>query len=62
MLSPERLLSDPALLRDVVAGQIVAPGDDGWDAARAAWNLAVDQRPALVAVPESVADVQAIVA
>ncbi|MEA2282775.1 MAG: hypothetical protein QOK21_3382, partial [Solirubrobacteraceae bacterium] len=62
MLSPEPTLPDPALLRDVVAGHIVAPGDDGWDAARSAWNLAADQRPALVAIPHTVADVQAIVA
>jgi FAD/FMN-containing dehydrogenase len=62
MLTPERTLPDPSLLRDVVAGHIVAPGDEGWDAARAAWNLAVDQRPALVAIPHTIADVQAIVA
>jgi hypothetical protein len=62
MLSPERTLPDPSLLRDVVAGHIVAPGDEGWDAARSAWNLAVDQHPALVAVPHSIEDVQAIVA
>jgi FAD/FMN-containing dehydrogenase len=33
------------------------PGDVEWDAARAAWNLAVDQRPALVVLPESADDV-----
>ena len=62
MLTPERTLPDPSLLRDVVAGHIVAPGDEGWDAARSAWNLAIDQHPALVAVPRSIEDVQAIVA
>jgi len=36
---------------------LVFPTDAGWDAARRAWNLAVDQRPAVVALPESVADV-----
>lgn len=40
----------------------VLPGDDGYDAARAAWNLAVDQRPAAVVTATSVADVQAGVA
>lgn len=40
---------------------IVYPGDDGWDAARAAWNLVADQRPEAVAFPESTADVVAIV-
>ena len=28
-----------------------APGDLDWDEARQAWNLAVDQRPAAVAIP-----------
>lgn len=32
----------------------IHPDDAGWDKARRAWNLAVDQRPDLVAVPESV--------
>jgi FAD/FMN-containing dehydrogenase len=49
---------DPAPLRDAIAGQVIAPGEAGWDEARQAWNLAVDQRPALVVVPESIGDVQ----
>jgi FAD/FMN-containing dehydrogenase len=52
---------DPAPLREAMTGTVVAPGDAGWDDARRAWNLAVDQHPALVAVPESIADVQAAV-
>jgi FAD/FMN-containing dehydrogenase len=48
-------------LRCRVAGTVVAPEDPGWDEARQAWNLAVDQRPALVALPENVDDVVAIV-
>jgi FAD/FMN-containing dehydrogenase len=48
-------------LRSRVAGTIAAPGDPGWDEARQAWNLAIDQRPALVALPENVDDVVAIV-
>src|SRR6185312_419747 len=32
-------------------GMLVQPGELGWDAARRAFNLAVDQRPALVALP-----------
>ena len=42
-------------------GRVVHPGDDGWDNARAAWNLAVDQRPALVAEVADVFDVQAVI-
>jgi len=49
--------SVPALLR----GLIVKPGDDGWDEARQAWNLAVDQQPAAVARPRTADDVIAIV-
>jgi FAD/FMN-containing dehydrogenase len=40
---------------------LVFPTDPGWDEARRAWNLAVDQRPAVVALPESVEDVVAAV-
>jgi len=40
---------------------IVVPGDPGWDDARQAWNLAVDQHPAAVARPASAADVVDIV-
>src|SRR5262249_57413310 len=40
---------------------IVLPHDPGWDEARLAWNLAADQRPAAVALPESAVDVAAVV-
>jgi FAD binding domain/Berberine and berberine like len=40
---------------------VLTPDDPGWDKARSAWNLAVDQRPAAVALPESAADVAAAV-
>src|SRR4051812_15558819 len=52
---------DPAPLRDALTGQVVAPGDPNWDEARQAWNLAADQRPDLVVIPESIADVQVAV-
>ena len=38
-------------------GMLLEPGDIGWDAARRAFNLAVDQRPALVALPLDDCDV-----
>jgi len=38
-------------LRGLCGGAVQLPGDPGYDAARAAWNLAVDQRPAAVATP-----------
>ena len=48
-------------LRDRIAGDVVAPEDEHWDSARRAWNLAVDQRPAAVALPESAEDVVEVV-
>ncbi|HEU4656890.1 MAG TPA: FAD-binding oxidoreductase [Capillimicrobium sp.] len=48
-------------LRSRVTGSVVAPGDADWDVARQAWNLAADQHPAAVALPESVDDVVAVV-
>ena len=53
---------DPYELRARVTGDVVLPGDPEWDAARLAWNLAVDQRPAMVALPETSDDVAAVVA
>jgi hypothetical protein len=37
--------------------KIVVPGQRGWDDARRAWQLNVDQRPAAVVYPESARDV-----
>ena len=44
-----------------IDGNLVVPSDAGWDEARQAWNLAADQRPAAVAVPDNVGDVVEIV-
>lgn len=38
-------------LRAALSGTVVARGDDDWDVARQAFNLAVDQRPAAVVFP-----------
>jgi FAD/FMN-containing dehydrogenase len=43
------------------AAQLIKPGDEGWDSARAAWNLAIDQRPAVVAQPGDADGVAAVV-
>jgi UDP-N-acetylenolpyruvoylglucosamine reductase len=48
-------------LRELVDGDVVLPGDEAWDEARRAWNLAADQRPAAVVLAESAADVVAVV-
>jgi FAD/FMN-containing dehydrogenase len=41
--------------------ELIRPGDEGWDSARAAWNLAVDQNPAMVAYPTDAAEVAEVV-
>jgi UDP-N-acetylenolpyruvoylglucosamine reductase len=51
----------PDLAQLRIAGEVVTPQDAGWDSARLAWNLAVDQRPALIAYSESPNDVIEIV-
>lgn len=44
-----------------VAGRIATPDDSDWDQARAAWNLAADQRPDAVVFAEGTADIAATV-
>jgi FAD/FMN-containing dehydrogenase len=48
-------------LRGLCGGDVHLPGDPGYDTARTAWNLAVDQRPAAVAFPRDSDDVSAVV-
>jgi FAD/FMN-containing dehydrogenase len=48
-------------LRDLCGGAVALPGDDGYDAARAGFNLAVDQRPAAVAYPADASEVADVV-
>jgi hypothetical protein len=40
-----------------IGGDVFVPGDRGYDEARRAWNLAADQRPAVVVFAKSAADV-----
>ena len=42
---------DLETLRTAVAGDVFTPGDHGYDEARQAWNLTVDQRPPVVGSP-----------
>jgi FAD/FMN-containing dehydrogenase len=57
-VSSSILVSD---LRRWVPGHVVGPADAGWDLARRAWNLHVDQHPAAVVEVGSVAAVTAAV-
>jgi hypothetical protein len=59
--SMDAITFDVAELRERLQGNYVTPNDPTWDEARMAWNLAVDQRPAAVAIPETAEDVAEIV-
>jgi FAD/FMN-containing dehydrogenase len=48
-------------LRGLADGVVHLPGDPGYDAARMPWNVALDQRPAAVATPTTVEQVQQVV-
>jgi FAD/FMN-containing dehydrogenase len=52
---------DVQTLSSTLAGGVFSPGDEGWDSARQAWNLAADQNPAAVVYAESVDDVAATI-
>jgi hypothetical protein len=41
-------------LREAFAGEIILPGDPGYDGARAVWNKVFDRRPAVVVRPRDV--------
>ena len=59
---PETSATRPAeALRGLIGGRIHLPGDTGYDAARLPWNVAVDQRPAAVAVPRTAQEVSTVV-
>jgi FAD/FMN-containing dehydrogenase len=59
LTTPE--IPTPTGLAARVAGRVVHPSDPGWDAARQAFDLTVDLRPAAVAFPRDEGDVIAIV-
>jgi FAD/FMN-containing dehydrogenase len=48
-------------LRRLCGGDVHLPGDAGYDAARTPWNVAVDLRPAAVAIPRHAEDVSTLV-
>ncbi len=61
MLITDRPSADVEVLRSRLHGDVCGPDDAGWDEARRAWNLAIDQRPAAVAFPLTDSDVVAVV-
>ncbi|WP_312676463.1 FAD-binding protein [Microbacterium sp.] len=48
-------------LRARLRGDLLLPGDDGWDDARRAWQLTVDQHPTAIAIAADVDDVVTVV-
>ena len=61
MLTTHITAHDIDQLRGLVAGDVVAPGDENYETARQAWNLTATQRPALVVVPDRPDDILAAV-
>jgi hypothetical protein len=57
----EQQTVDKDALNGNFSGTVVSPGEERWDQARAAWNLAADQNPAAVAYAEGADDVVAAV-
>ena len=49
-------------LRAVLRGEVITPGDSGFDEARTIWNGDIDRRPAVIARCTSVNDVKAALA
>jgi FAD/FMN-containing dehydrogenase len=48
-------------LRTQTQGEVILPDDAAYDSARRAWNLSVDQHPAVIVKARSVDDVTAAV-
>jgi FAD binding domain/Berberine and berberine like len=61
MSTAEQVATALGQLKSRVGDRVAVPGDAGFDEARRAWNLSVDQHPAAVVTPESAQDVVAVV-
>jgi len=60
-MSVSKTIANLDQLDRTLDSMLILPEAEGWDEARAAWNLAVDQRPAAVAIPPTADDVARVV-
>lgn len=56
-----RLMNRPLAFRTAQLGELLRPGDSGYDEARAIWNGAIDRRPAFIARCRNAAEVASAV-
>lgn len=61
MTTSARPTLTPSGVASTLHGKVVLPAHNQWDEARRAWNLALDQRPSAVVLPDSAGDVAAAV-
>ncbi|MQA75074.1 MAG: FAD-binding protein [Solirubrobacterales bacterium] len=61
MLTNDQTRGTASPLTERFGDAVTAPGDAGWDPARGAFNLLVDQRPEAIARPRSASEAAAIV-
>ena len=61
MSAYQATIRHPSRLASALDGKLVVPEHGRFHEARQAWNLAIDQRPAAVAFPETADDVSAAV-
>ena len=61
LTQPSTTAVDLASLESHFTGRLATPADADWDALRAPWNLSIDQHPELVALPENVDSVTAVI-
>ena len=55
------MVKDLSRFTDRFAGEVVRPGDPGYDAARVVWNGMIDRYPALIVRPTTTEDVSAAI-
>jgi FAD/FMN-containing dehydrogenase len=55
-MNKQEIATDPLKL-EIGSGEVIRPGDDGYDEARSVFNAMIDKRPALIVRPTTAAEV-----